>query len=430
MPSLFLYPLGLCETTMSSLHGNERIWRIAAILAPARFLPQTAEKAKVRAGAKAVATRYGFIDLLRGFALVMMIETHIVNAYLPVVLRKGSAFFFWLSFVNGLVAPGFLFAAGFSVVLQSNSQWDNWLHFRPPFWRQMRRLGFICLVAYFNHLEGFKWSRYLRNWGDRTMWAKTLQVDVLQCIVVSLLVVHLLILVLRRKNLLAWGTCLLAGCVAFVTPWIWSLDFRGRLPLSLALFLNPHGISLFPIFPWICFVLAGSCASCFFLKSVELRKIPEFMRGIAILGVLMIAAGLMLRHAPYTLPGYANFYTTSPLYIMIRIGCILLISVLLYSLETGMQWVPRPIQLAGQESLLVYGVHIWLIFAFLRGKRMGPILGLETGYLGCLLLSAAITLLMLFLAKYWHALKKGYPAYAKFGQAITVLIMIAVFLLS
>jgi fucose 4-O-acetylase-like acetyltransferase len=154
------------------------------------------------------------------------------------------------------------------------------------------------------------------------------------------------------------------------------------------------------------------------------------MRSIAILGVVMIAAGIMLRNAPYTLPGHENFYTTSPLYIMIRIGCILLISVLLYIMETGIQWVPRPIQLAGQESLLVYGVHIWLIFAFLRGKRVGQILGLETGYLGCFLLSAAITLLMLFLAKYWHALKKSYPAYAKFGQAITVLIMIAVFLLS
>ncbi len=415
---------------MSSLNSNERIWRIAAILSPARFLLQAAEKNDVRAGTGTVATRYGFIDLLRGFALVMMIETHVVNAYLPVALRKGSAFFFWLNFVNGLVAPGFLFAAGFSIVLQSSSQWDNWLHFRPPFWRQMRRLGFISLVAYFNHLEGFKWSRYLRNWGDGTMWAKTLQVDVLQCIVVSLLTVHLLIFVLRRKNLLTWGTCLLAGCIAFVTPLMWSRDFRGSLPLSVALFLNPHGVSLFPIFPWLSFVLAGSCASCFFLKSVELRRVPAFMRNSAILGALMIAGGLLLRNAPYTLPGYANFYTTSPLYVLIRIGCILLVAALLYSLETGMQWVPRSIQLAGQESLLVYGVHIWLIFVFLRGRRAGQIFGLETGYVGCLLLSAALTLLMLLLAKYWHALKKDRHAYAKIGQTITVLIMIAVFLLS
>src|SRR5512146_2699884 len=151
---------------MSSLSINERIWRVAATLTPARLFPQPAAKVEARAVAHAGPTRYGFIDLLRCFALIMMIETHVVNSYLPVILRIGSPFFFWLSFVNGLVAPGFLFAAGFSLILQSNSHWEDWLRFRLPFWKQMRRLGFILLVAYYSHLQGFRLSRYLSNWGD------------------------------------------------------------------------------------------------------------------------------------------------------------------------------------------------------------------------------------------------------------------------
>jgi uncharacterized membrane protein len=415
---------------MSSLNPDEGTWRAAATLEPAPSLAQPAEQEAVQAAAEAGVSRYGFIDLLRGFAIVMMIETHSVNAYLPAVLRKGSPLFFWLSFVNGLVAPGFLFAAGFSLVLQGNSQWDNWLHFRAPFWRQMRRLGFITLVAYFSHLYGFKLSRYLRNWGDATMWTKSFQVDVLQCIVLSLLVVHLLIFILRKKSFLPWGTGLLAVCVAFVTPWMWSHDFRGSVPLSMALFLNPHGVSPFPIFPWICFVLTGSCVSCFFLKSARSQSIPRFMRIIFCLGVAMIVAGLLMRNASYTLPGFVNFYTTSPLYVMIRVGCILLITAILYTLESAARWVPRLIQVAGQESLLVYGVHLWLIFSLLRGKRLGPILGLQTGYLGCILLSASIIIFMLFLAKGWHALKKKYSLHIKVGQVVTVLIMAAVFVLN
>lgn len=62
------------------------------------------------------ATRHGFIDLLRGFALILMVETHVVNAYLPEAHRS-TPFFFWLSFVNGLVAPAFLLAVGFSLIL-------------------------------------------------------------------------------------------------------------------------------------------------------------------------------------------------------------------------------------------------------------------------------------------------------------------------
>jgi fucose 4-O-acetylase-like acetyltransferase len=151
---------------------------------------------------------------------------------------------------------------------------------------------------------------------------------------------------------------------------------------------------------------------------------------IAALGVLMIAAGLLLRDVPYTLPGYVNFYTTSPLYMMIRLGCVLLFTALLYRLEAGGRWIPKPIQLAGQESLLVYGVHLWFIFAFLRGRHLRPILGVQMGYVGCFLLSAALIVLMLVLAKYWQALKKNYPTFTKRAQAAIVLIMIAVFMLS
>jgi uncharacterized membrane protein len=376
------------------------------------------------------AVRYGFVDLLRGFALVVMIETHVMNAYLPLELRRGSEFFFWLTFINGLVAPTFLFASGFSLMLQGNVQWENWLRFRPPFWKHMRRLGFILLVGYYTHLQGFNLSRYLKHWNDGEMWRRTLQVDILQCIVVSLLVGHLLMFILRKKSLLPWGLALVGLGVAFTTPLVWSRDFMGKLPLSVALFLNPHGVSLFPLFPWICFVLAGSFTACFFLKSVDAQSIPKFMRIAACSGVLMIVAGLLLRNLNYTLPGYVNFYTTSPLYSMIRMGCVLLIMVVLYRLEVKERWIPRPVQLAGQESLLVYGVHLWVIFGFLRGKDLGPILGKQLGYLPCFLLSAAIIVAMLLLARYWHALKRKHPTRTRRGQAIVVLLMTAVFLLS
>ncbi len=210
---------------------------------------------------------------------------------------------------------------------------------------------------------------------------------------------------------------------------MWSQDFRGKLPLSLALFLNPHGVSLFPVFPWMCFVLAGSFACHFFLKSVDAGKIPQYMWITSWMGILMITSGLLLRRTPYTIPGFENFYTTSPLYLMIRLGCVLVICALLYKLETNGKWMPRPIQLAGQESLLVYGVHLWIIYGFLRGRHLRPILGTQSGYLGCFLLSLGIILLMLYLAKHWHTLKRNYPDRVRFAQAIIVITMIIVFLL-
>ncbi len=371
--------------------------------------------------------RYGFIDLLRGFALVVMIETHVVNAYLPAEVRL-RPFFFWLTFVNGLVAPTFLFASGFSIMLQGRRQWENWLHFRMPFWKQMSRLGFITLVAYYSHLDNFKLSKYLHP-DEPEIFKKSLQVDILQCIVASLLVVHILIFLFRKPNRLAWGGLSLAAGVALLTPLVWSRDFTRDVPLALALFLNPHGISLFPLFPWITFILAGTVVAVFFLNSVEREADGRFMLLLSIGGAAMIVAGLLARRSPFTLPGHQNFYTTSPLYVLVRLGCVLLICGGLYASEKFKKWRPGPILVAGQESLLVYGVHLWVIFALLRGKHVGPVLGLEAGYIGCFAISLAVIVLLLFLARLYHTLKTGYPTWTRRGRIATVLALIVVFVL-
>jgi uncharacterized membrane protein len=374
--------------------------------------------------------RYGFVDLLRGFAILVMVETHVVNAYLPPVLKQGSELFFWVAFVNGLVAPAFLFATGFSLILQGRSRWDDWLRFRPPFWRQLRRLGFILLVAYNIHLQGYGLGWYLDNRDNALVWERTFKVDILQCIVASLLVLLLLAFIVRRRSLLPYAAGGLGIAAALVTPWVWARDFRPDLPLALALYLNPHKVSLFPLFPWISFVLAGASAAHYFLRSVEAEAIPRYMKRAAFAGAGMIAAGLLLRSVPWTLPGHVDFYTTSPLYLMVRLGCIFVIVALLYRCEArgaGARWL-GPVRLAGQESLLVYGAHLYVIYSLLR-RQLEPVLGLEAGYAGCLLMSAAIIALMLPLARGWHALKKRHPRAVRIGQGVVVAAMVVSFLL-
>ena len=368
--------------------------------------------------------RFGFIDLLRGLALVVMIETHVVNAYLPLQSRHNT-FFFWLTFVNGLVAPAFLFASGFSLILQMDRKWEEWLGFGPAFWTNMRRLGFITLVAYYTHLQHFKLSKYLRP-EEPNLWKDTLQVDILQCIIVSLLVVQLLAFMVRTRTLLARGAILLAGGVAAATPWMWDHDFTTSVPLLLALFLNPHGVSLFPLFPWICFVLAGSVSAVFFLNSVRDGRETGQIRRFLVSGVVLVLAGLALRSAPYTLPGYADFYTTSPLYVLVRLGCVLVLCAALYATEKR---TPAAVRTAGQESLLVYGVHLWLIFAVLRGKHLAPVIGTEAGWAGCFLLSGMVIAFMLWLAGRWQYLKKNHTQPTRRGQAAIVVAMVLFFLL-
>jgi len=379
-----------------------------------------------RTGKSAGAVRYGFVDRLRGLALVVMIETHVVNAYLPDGSRQGP-FFYWLAFINGLVAPSFLFASGYSLVLQGSRHWNDWLHFRAPFWRHLRRLCFILILGYLIHAQHLRLSQYL-NSKDPEIWRRALQVDILQCIVASLLVVHVLILTVRTRARLAYAAGALAVAISLATPSVWALDLARRLPLAFALFLNPGGISLFPIFPWAAFLLAGSSASCLFLSSVEAGTVPRFMRRLAIAGAGLIGFGLVGRLIPFSLPGYQDFFLTSPLYLAVRLGSVLLLLAALWQIERTGVWFPRNVVTAGQESLLVYGLHLVVIFGLLRNRYLGKNLGLETGYTGCFILSALLIVLTLWAAQFWHGFKRQHAVWIRRAQAVALAVLAAVFL--
>src|SRR5262249_37538765 len=64
------------------------------------------------------SSRLAFIDWLRGFSILFMIETHTFNSLLKPFLKE-EGWFHVLNFFNGLVAPSFLFASGWAFVAAS-----------------------------------------------------------------------------------------------------------------------------------------------------------------------------------------------------------------------------------------------------------------------------------------------------------------------
>jgi len=98
--------------------------------------------------------RYYFIDQFRGWAVLFMIETHVLNAFLNASLRSSLSYKV-LDFINGLVAPAFLFIAGFAFSIVAMRKWDECLRLGQPFRQQLRRYMFVGLVGYLLHLPGF-----------------------------------------------------------------------------------------------------------------------------------------------------------------------------------------------------------------------------------------------------------------------------------
>jgi hypothetical protein len=246
---------------------------------------------------------------------------------------------------------------------------------------------------------------------------------------VSLLAVNALILLTRKRGVFFWAAASAGMAATLATPWIWAQDFTTRWPLFLAMYMNPHGVSLFPLFPWISFVLAGSCAAHLFLNAIEMRADARFMQRAFLSGAAAIACGWLARSLPLFSAWNVGYYLTSPLYVLVRLGCVVILCAGLYAMEKRFGWVPGAVRLAGQESLLVYTLHLVLIFSVLRGKWATAILGLDAGYAACFLMSAAIIVLMLWLAGIWHTLKRNRPGIARGVLAALAGINLILFLL-
>lgn len=310
--------------------------------------------------------RLSFIDLLRGWAVIVMIETHVVNATIrPEVAAQ--PWFDIINFINGLVAPTFLFASGMAYAVTTRRKLDSYLSFGAPLFRQLWRLLFILLLGYGLHIPRFNLGQMLEGVSER-QWLVFFQVDVLHCIAVSLLMLQIMLLIVRTERRLYRIAAGLTVVLLFATPPMWSVDWLQVVPAPLAAYLNGLHVSLFPLFPWSVFLLAGAIAGHLFGESQKqapaggegLRVFPH--GAFARAGGALIGGSVLLLPLGFVYPTY-DYWRYSPSYVLLRLGIVVLLCAGMMLYEQRKSVSPKSlVTLVGRESLLVYATHLLLIY--------------------------------------------------------------------
>src|SRR5687768_15299143 len=124
--------------------------------------------------------RLVWIDLLRGVAVVGMIETHVLNTVLD-ARYDCSAWRLELGFYNGLLAPAFLWIAGFVQGLAIRKAQAQSLPVVTH--TRLKRLGIVAVCGYLLHVP---WNFWGAGNFSAESWRIALQVDVLPCMAVTL----------------------------------------------------------------------------------------------------------------------------------------------------------------------------------------------------------------------------------------------------
>lgn len=344
--------------------------------------------------APSAASRLLFADRLRGWAIVVMIEVHVFNAFLRPDLRD-TDWFRALNFVNGLVAPSFLFVSGFVFLVASRRRLSDLRSFGPALARQLKRVAQIWVIGYLLHLPAAPPAQYFSAFGQLD-WSAFFKVDILHCICATWLVLLASVIIFRREGVLRIWLLAAALAATLLAPWMWSLALSPPLPAPLAAYFNDRLGSLFPLFPWSGFMLAGALGASLYLSpSAGDRILP----GMAASGLLLaIMSGLARTGRASNVPWAAD-----PRTFFLRLGIVL--GLLGACWWAGRRGEPRTHSLLltmSRESLFIYVAHIVLLFAPLwAGRSLAQILGRTHGPVYCAAASAVLIALMALAASLW-----------------------------
>ncbi|HUK30362.1 MAG TPA: heparan-alpha-glucosaminide N-acetyltransferase domain-containing protein [Candidatus Acidoferrum sp.] len=319
--------------------------------------------------------RLAYIDWMRGFACLMMFQTHCYDSWLGGSARQTA--FFKMSQLGGtLPAPLFLFLAGVSFAMTTDSQRS-----RGASSDEIARKTILRGAEIFGLALLFRLWEFLLGQGKvKSPWTDLLRVDILNIIGVSLMTMGVVCWIAARlwgsssPAMLRWKNLALAAGVALAisleTPLLWTTWRPRWLPWFLESYVNGVHIYdapqswLFPFFPWAAFAFAGLAAG-FFLMSDWGRA--QQARAVALLaGVGAAIAGIAWCLDASRLRLYADydFWHSSPNFFLIRVGvmtAILLISYLWCRWGPGL-WGFSPLICLGQSSLMVYWIHIDLVY--------------------------------------------------------------------
>ena len=317
---------------------------------------------------KQTTSRLIFIDIIRAFAICMMLEGHFIDGLLaPEYRDENNLFYATWHYIRGMTAPVFFTVSGFIftylLIKEQNPAKMGWNHVRVQ--KGVRRGINLIIIAYLLRANIF--NLFTPGYTDMNVR----RVDVLHCIGLSLLfLIAFYLLTYRRKNRLRMSIMLLGTTfVAFFFEPIYSHLTYEYLPMALANYFTKENDSVFTIFPWFGYASLGGFMGFLFYKN---RENPHLYRNMVIWYILL---GVILITFPYWMGKIADTLQIHSLqliahgdYQIKRIGNVLLFFALFMILR---HVITSPtLQKIGQNTLSIYVIHYIILYGSFTGMGL------------------------------------------------------------
>jgi uncharacterized membrane protein len=303
-------------------------------------------------------SRRGYIDWLRGLAILVMIEAHVVDAWTRPTDRN-TDLFGYLKVLGGFAAPLFLFLAGVAVVFAARARFTRTNDVAAASRAVQRRGWEIFALAFL-----FRFQAWLLN--PAASPAQMLKVDILNIMGPAIVVAALLwgLVPDRRGRLVIFA--LATAVMTLATPPVREASWLGVLPGPIEAYFRPvPGRNNFMLFPWAGFVFAGSFVGML-LDRVRSRSEDFVFHGW--LGLAGLACAFGSYYAWYLPSPYAHseFWTSSPSFFFMRVGILVVAVGVIFFQQAAAPLTAlgraKPMQRFGRSSLFVYWIHVEMVY--------------------------------------------------------------------
>ncbi len=305
--------------------------------------------------------RLYFIDAMRAWAILMMLQGHFVDGLLdPVYRDPGNGIYSLWRYFRGITAPVFFTVSGFIftylLIRVPQTGFDN-----PRIRKGIRRGLQLLLIGYLLRLN-------LSGLLQGKLYKAFFLVDVLHCIGISIMVIIgvYLLTAAYKKWVLPVALLSITTLLFLFEPVYSSWTFSG-IPDALANYFTRNNGSVFTIIPWVGYTAFGGFLAVMFRRYHAHRNVYSNAIWLSLItGVCLVyysSAFFSFLHGWSGIDLFADVVSNN--YLFIRLGNVMIVFAVFMILR---QWLVNTTLLRlGQNTLSIYVIHFIILYGSFTG---------------------------------------------------------------
>ena len=311
--------------------------------------------------------RLYFIDALRAFAILMMLQGHFVSTFLGDAFRNNNdiTYSIW-AYCRGFTAPVFFTITGFIFVFLLLKNPNKGLK-NPRVFKGIRRgfelviWGYLLRLNLFGLLQGKLYPAFF-------------QTDVLHIIGLSLLILIGLYVLFHKFSSVIFQWVLIGSALTiFMLEPLYKTIELDLHPILSSYFTKANG-GVFSIFPWLGYCLLGAAFAVLFSHTQKNKTtLLPYASGSLLLGLfLMFGSSYVLKGIDFIFNIPLLAMVTENNYLLIRLGNTLVLFGVFMLLEN---YFKKSCFLEiGQRTLSVYIIHYFVLYGTWFGLGLNRII--------------------------------------------------------